>query len=399
MKKTLICGMASLAIVATPVFSAFADEPSSGNAETGYSTHSHDVTVGEVDETVYSVDFSWDDLIFDWKYDEQKNDFGFKPHWECTDDEAGVGGFALYTDDACTAQYTGDLIDTSGLYRKSPSSSIRVYDQSVNGRIMASVSFNPTDKYSWVIGKFADPNETRINFDTETITYGEDIVGGILPAVTTTRNFEADLYFEKDPSATPSSESITTSDKIGTVTLTIEPRTAQATNQFQEQIVSKKNTSLIIIAIVAFVAAIAGGYLLQTINHGDNESDYTITRAEPDGNEETKGDTDVSLQYAGYATLHSDEKLITLNFTNPSRSKKGLSLEIVADINGENITLAKTDIIRPGYKIDSIKYKLNREIPEGTYNGKFVIHFYNEQDKEEIVNSEIKINFYVKQGS
>lgn len=159
---------------------------------------------------------------------------------------------------------------------------------------------------------------------------------------------------------------------------------------------SKKNTSLIIIAIVAFVAAIAGGYLLQTINHGDNESDYTITRAEPDGNEETKGDTDVSLQYAGYATLHSDEKLITLNFTNPSRSKKGLSLEIVADINGENITLAKTDIIRPGYKIDSIKYKLNREIPEGTYNGKFVIHFYNEQDKEEIVNSEIKINFYVK---
>ena len=158
----------------------------------------------------------------------------------------------------------------------------------------------------------------------------------------------------------------------------------------------KKKLPFVIIAIVAFVAAIAGGYLFRMINHSDEEPESSITKVESGDDKEAKGDTDVSLQYAGYATLLSDEKLVTLNFTNPSKSKKSLSLEIVADIDGENVTLAKTDIIRPGYRIDSIKYKLDREIPKGDYNGKFVVHFYNEQDKEEIVNSEIKINIYVK---
>lgn len=159
---------------------------------------------------------------------------------------------------------------------------------------------------------------------------------------------------------------------------------------------SKKKIIITVVAIVAFVAAIAGGYLFRMINHNEEEPEYSITKVESGGGEEAKGDTDVSLQYAGYATLLSDEKLVTLNFTNPSKSKKSLSLEIVADIDGENVTLAKTGIIRPGYKIDSIKYKLDREIPKGSYSGKFVVYFYNEQDKQEIVNSEIKINIYVK---
>ena len=158
----------------------------------------------------------------------------------------------------------------------------------------------------------------------------------------------------------------------------------------------KKKLPFIIIAIVAFVAAVAGGYLfqmLQSDNKGNSNSSITKVDSEED---EKEGDADVSLKYAGYATLLSDEKLVTLNFTNPSKSKKSLSLEIIAEVNGENITLAKTDKIRPGYKIDSVKSDLDREIPKGNYKGKFVISFYNEQDKEEIVNSEIAINVYVK---
>ena len=161
---------------------------------------------------------------------------------------------------------------------------------------------------------------------------------------------------------------------------------------------TKKKDKLlfVIITIVAFVAAVAGGYLFQMLQFGNKDnSNSSITKIDSE-EDEKEGDADVSLKYAGYATLLSDEKLVTLNFTNPSKSKKSLSLEIIAEVNGENITLAKTDKIRPGYKIDSVKSDLDREIPKGNYKGKFVISFYNEQDKEEIVNSEITINVYVK---
>lgn len=158
----------------------------------------------------------------------------------------------------------------------------------------------------------------------------------------------------------------------------------------------KKKFPLIIIVIAAFGLAIAGGYLFQIILHSSkNEPNSSITKVESE-DDDGKSDVDVSLKYAGYVTLLSDENLITLNFTNPSKSKKSLDLEIVADIGGEDVVLAKTDRIYPGYKIDSVKYALDREISKGNYDGKFIVHFYNEQDKEEIINSEIAINVYVK---
>lgn len=158
----------------------------------------------------------------------------------------------------------------------------------------------------------------------------------------------------------------------------------------------KKKFPLIIIAIAAFGLAIAGGYLFQIILHSSkNEPNSSITKVESE-DDDGKSDVDVSLKYAGHATLETDKNLITLNFTNPSKSKKSLSLEIVANVDGEDIILAETDMIRPGYKIDSAKYTLDREVPKGDYKGKFIVHFYNEQDEEEIVNSEIAINVYVK---
>lgn len=158
----------------------------------------------------------------------------------------------------------------------------------------------------------------------------------------------------------------------------------------------KKKSSLIIIAIVTFAAAVAGGYLFQMIIHRSEEApDSSITKVESEDDDENSN-VDVSLKYAGYATLEIDKNLVTLNFTNPSKSRKSLDLEIVAEVDGESIVLARTDKIRPGYKIDSVKYTLDREIPKGNYKGKFIVHFYNEQDEEEIVNSKIAINVYVK---
>ena len=237
MKKTIVCGIASLALAATPVFSAFAEAPQNGNSQTGYFTGSKSVNVGEVDETIYSVDINWGDLVFDWKYNNQKNEFEFRAHWGCTGDwtwtEAGSYGMGdYYTDDTCTTKYTDYVEGTSGLYHKDPHNNITVTDNSVNGRIETSVSFTPVEKYSWVVGKFANQMTTTIDRSSETITYGEDIVGGILPKVITVqpKYYGATFYLEKDPNAVVTAESISTSDKFGTIILSIEPDTTPITD-------------------------------------------------------------------------------------------------------------------------------------------------------------------------
>lgn len=162
-----------------------------------------------------------------------------------------------------------------------------------------------------------------------------------------------------------------------------------------------KKLPVIITATVVFAAAVAGGYFFQVFRNQSNQEtpdseipNSSITKVEDNGEE--KGSVDASLKYAGYVTLLKDKNIITLNFTNPSKSKKSLKLDIVANIDGKDVTLAKTDVIRPGYKIDQVKYELGQEIPEGKYDGKFIVYFYNDQGNEEIVNSEIAINVYVK---
>lgn len=222
MKKSLICGTLSLVLATIPAISAFADDST------------HDVTVGEVDETIYSLDINWGDMIFDWKYNDKKNDFEFRAHWSCTGNMvwSSYGSISYYTDDTCTTQYTENIEGTSGLYRRDPHSNINVTDNSINGRLKTSVVFVPEDDYSWVIGKFTNQNETTLDRNNETITYGEEIEGGVLPKMITVqpKYYGATFHLEKDPSATITAESITASDKIGTITLLISPDTDPVNN-------------------------------------------------------------------------------------------------------------------------------------------------------------------------
>ena len=85
----------------------------------------------------------------------------------------------------------------------------------------------------------------------------------------------------------------------------------------------KKSSSIIIAVIVTFVVTAVGGVLLLRMFDTDNDGktpDSFITKVDSGDNEE-HSNADVSLQYAGSATLLTDEKLITLNFTNPAKSK------------------------------------------------------------------------------
>lgn len=232
MKKSLIAGVASLAFAATPVLGVFAEAPQASNAN-GDMVGAHDVTVGEVDETVYSVDINWGDMTFDWKYDYSENTFNFANTIACTElplmgssdgEEPQVvpssySNYDLFQDNACTEPATAPY--DAPLYAKlSNLSTIDVTDSTVNGRVKAKASFSPEDNYSWVTGKFSSIAHVDNNN-----TFSQDLDNGYLEAVAAgqgSRLLNGVLYLEGDNTHV-TSDAVHAGDKIGTVTITIEP--------------------------------------------------------------------------------------------------------------------------------------------------------------------------------
>lgn len=166
----------------------------------------------------------------------------------------------------------------------------------------------------------------------------------------------------------------------------------------------KKDKNKSIIFLVAIVILMVAGVLacrmfLREDKTGEAENNTVqpgIVEADGEDREDDGSDSNVSMKYSGYVTLYNDDRYMTMNFINPAKSKKSMSLEIIANVAGEDVVLATTEKIKPGYKIQKIETERKFAIVEGTYDGKYRVHFYNEEGGEEIVNSEIKIKVYVK---
>ena len=251
MKNIIICGLACLGFAVAPTFGAFA-ESFQGNPNTGYFTGSHDATVGEVDETIYSVDLSWGDMTFDWKYARDLNKYGFEPSRECVstyyhsgdgfsslDFEAG----AIYSDANCTTVVTEEPADDTLVYDLSTfKNHISVQDRSTNGKVKVLASFTPVEKYNWVTGEFMSGGAytdsesiTHLNLPRENYLrvagdlyyyYSESYSDGIIPELENT-NVDglhyASLVLRTKDGTDLSGVDVSTDDKIGTIIIAIEP--------------------------------------------------------------------------------------------------------------------------------------------------------------------------------
>lgn len=210
--------------LAMPLANTFAE----GDLDGG----SHDVTVGEVDETEYNVDIDWGDMTFNWKYDYSTNAFKFVNTIACSElalvgssggEEIQVPSsylnYDLFQDSACTEPATAPY--NAPLYANLPNlSTIDVTDSTTNGRVKARASFSPEDDYSWVTGRFSSVAHIDNNYN-----FSQDLDNGYLEAVAAgqgSRSLNGILYLEGDSSHV-TSDAVHAGDKIGTVTITIEP--------------------------------------------------------------------------------------------------------------------------------------------------------------------------------
>ena len=239
MKKQLLAGAASLVFAVTPVLSTFAEAPQAGTAD-GYFTGSKDVTVGQVDETVYSVDIDWGDMAFDWKYDWKTNEHNFQPKMVCTsggvyDEEHFIAyrdSFGLYTGLCETPVSATDEFAVETTYSYYSYDTIRVKDYTANGRLKVSASFASTDDYEWVTGKIGDWSTHCSKAPEENMTCSRNFNnhedGSLLYNSTNVDTHGAyrlllgSFKLEKIPGM-GNTEPIATGDKIGTITLDITP--------------------------------------------------------------------------------------------------------------------------------------------------------------------------------
>ena len=235
MKKSLLATSAALALASVPVIGAYAIDP-----------QTHDVTVGSVDETVYSVDIDWGaDMVYDWKYGTDSRTFGFKARVSCqpwsafADINSYLTALAdsggLYSDANCSTPHTGTVTNGETYYAKDKiGGKISVTDFTQFGKVSATASFSPTSSYSWVVGNFANFGNVTIGGD---ILYYNDLseIANVTPIGPSFNSalcvgscgpltrLEKYLYLEKAANASIDSQSINTSDKIGTVTINITP--------------------------------------------------------------------------------------------------------------------------------------------------------------------------------
>ena len=174
MKKSLKAGLCA-SLLALPLFAGV-----SNTFATGLGSENQAVTVGNVENTVYSVDIIWGDMTHDWVYHDGMGAFTFKPRTSCTKyyihPVAGnvnnrIIGLAnnqgrLYSDSECTEPIENVFASTpsgdnlyppdSAVYIKDVSGSIMVYDDSQNGKVKAQVSYTAASGYSWAQGSFVD---------------------------------------------------------------------------------------------------------------------------------------------------------------------------------------------------------------------------------------------------
>ena len=253
MKKTIICGLACLSMASMPTFGAFA-ATFGGDPDTGYFTGTRDAYVGEIDETVYSVDLNWGSMTFDWKYAKDLNRYRFESSRTCDgviykhdDNSTGkqfeTGG--IYSDANCTTVIEDEPADGTIVHvKENPGSWVSVKDNSTNGKVKVLASFTPTQKYDWVTGEFVAggsftdgsslahmniSKDNQLEVGTELYYYfGESYGDGVIPTLDSARAgvdgmHYAHLMLRTKAETDLSNVDIATHDSIGRVTINIEP--------------------------------------------------------------------------------------------------------------------------------------------------------------------------------
>lgn len=145
------------------------------------------VTVGDVSTPIYNVNIYWDDLTFDWAYDDTVGDYAWKPSNVCREfmsygENTNLGAI-LYDDSTCSnpvGNYEGGEHDGTDKYYKVSRDVVffSIEDYSENGQVIPSVKWNSAENYEYVNAEFTIDDEACVLIPNENV-YGTAVNYGV----------------------------------------------------------------------------------------------------------------------------------------------------------------------------------------------------------------------------
>ena len=157
--------------------------------------------------------------------------------------------------------------------------------------------------------------------------------------------------------------------------------------------------SSIIVISIGVIVYLVFFYNKQIPDYPNGVNDDNIVKTDSDKNkmDKSEGGGAVSLSYSKNVTIDMITNKASINFKNPSKSTQSLELQLLLQQDDEEILVAKTDRIPPGYSIYEMDIFDKDSIQSGKYNGKFIVSYYDEETEEKaIVDTEIPVDITIQ---
>lgn len=107
-----------------------------------------------------------------------------------------------------------------------------------------------------------------------------------------------------------------------------------------------------------------------------------------------QGGGSVSLTYSRDVEIDLSEGKAKLLFANPSKSNQDMLLQIVI----RNTVILQSGLLSPGYQVTTLDLFDNAKLSCGTYEGKFVVYYYQTETGEKaMLSTEIPLTITVKE--
>ena len=132
-------------------------------------------------------------------------------------------------------------------------------------------------------------------------------------------------------------------------------------------------------------------------DHPPKETDKNLEPIQGDNGEKLEyeeGGGAVALNLSKEMTVDLSDGTASLEFANPGASSTNMVVWVVV----QDTVIAQSGLIPPGYRLATVELTetAKKSLIEGTYDGKFVIHFYDVDSNERaLVNSDVPVSIAV----
>ena len=99
--------------------------------------------------------------------------------------------------------------------------------------------------------------------------------------------------------------------------------------------------------------------------------------------EADEGGGAVNITYSGAVQIDLASKTAAIHVENPARSTHDMVVELVIANGGEDVSVAKSGLLPAGYQLSTLDLADNVELQPGSYEGCFLISFYDPDSKEQ----------------